>query len=225
MSERQPEFCTSCGARSVPDQNFCSNCGSGLPDSANPGHIPINDVGTGAGVSTKRRIALILVPIAVAVLVLGAIGWTLIQRSQSTQQSASTASNRPTPTPTPTPTSRTSAPAPPSVSGEYKGRMYGDNGTYNFVLNLREGSGDSVTGRMEQTHSYKTYAGTEILSGRVSGRRVVLSTVRWTADTDPDWQSKYEKFKLTFSQDRESFSGEFICDICGTGWQEIRTFR
>ena len=106
------------------------------------------------------------------------------------------------------------------LSQTYVGTMYGSRGNYDFTMILRGRSDGDVAGRIIQRHDDGTVAGTEIVSGSLSGKDLDLSTDRWLAGGDWD---KTDFYYLRFQDPKfRRFGGEFKCIECGTGRLPIR---
>lgn len=106
------------------------------------------------------------------------------------------------------------------LSRSYGGTMFGKRGNYDFTMILRGRSDGNVSGRIIQRHDDGTVAGTEIVSGSLSGRDLDLSTDRWLAGGDWD---KTDFYYLQFQDSQlRRFGGEFKCIECGTGRLPIR---
>lgn len=191
-----------------------------LPPASAPTHVATDDApgvpATARSPSSQVGRPGLLLIAAVALLVFGglvALGVSAMRSPSSTQPAAAS--------PSPTYKNESTEGGPgdeggssgPLASGDWVGAM--DSGRYTFEMSVDEDVGGNLSARMTQNDTQSGESGTEYLSGRRTGDRLVLKGFEWSADTPPSWSLDTIRAQIFETPQTRKFSGTYTCGACG----------
>lgn len=232
MGDSFTRYCSTCGAV-IGSTDFCQSCGADVHGEATvlsqkPPAVGFSSPQSSPS-STRRRVVILMVSAALvcAFVAVAAIAWRGGKQdgSGALTTPASAASSAPTPSADSAPDAGTASPsvAEPAatgidVSGSYDGVLAGNQGHAPFLLHVIDRNG-RLRGTVEWSHTLESgipgTAGTETVSGVRAGRKLSLSTMKWSQNTASDWVGEHYEYRLRVVSTGGRLTGKFRCYGCG----------